>query len=49
MTVSYIEHLNYLIIGLASDPRRTARVIRLGRETMGINDRVKTVFEGLGI
>ncbi|MDA8091229.1 MAG: AAA family ATPase [Nitrospiraceae bacterium] len=46
---AYIEHLNYLILGLTEDPRRTARVIRLGRETMGINDRVKTVFEGLGI
>ncbi len=46
---AYIEHLNYLILGLTEDPRLTARVIRLGRETMGINDRVKTVFEGLGI
>ena len=46
---AYIEHLNYLILGLTEDPRLTARVVLIGRETMGINDRVKTVFEGLGI
>ncbi len=46
---SYMEHLNYLILGLADDPRLTARVIRLGRGTMGIRERAKTVIGGLGL
>ncbi len=46
---AYIEHLNYLVMGLAGDPRLGAKVIRLGRDTVEINERVRAVIEGLGI
>ncbi len=46
---AYMEHLNYLILGLAADPRLTAAVIRLARGTVEMNERVRAVVEGLGL
>ena len=46
---AYIEHLNYLVLGLAADPRLKARVIRIGRGMVDINERVAAVAEGLGL
>ncbi len=45
---AYMEHLNYLVLGLASDERLKARVIRLGPGATGIEERVKKVLEGFG-
>ncbi len=46
---AYIEHLNYLVLGLTADPRLNVTVIRLGRETVDMNERVAAVARELGL
>ncbi|MDA8171584.1 MAG: AAA family ATPase [Nitrospiraceae bacterium] len=46
---AYMEHLNYLVLGLASDRRLKARTICLGHGATGIEERVRTVLEALGL
>ena len=45
---AYMEHLDYLILGLAGDERLKARVVRLGRGVASVPERVRAVFEGIG-
>ena len=47
LNLAYMEHLNYLMLGLAGDERLTARVVRLGRGAASVEERVKEVLEGL--
>ncbi|MDA8088045.1 MAG: hypothetical protein M0Z75_15265, partial [Nitrospiraceae bacterium] len=46
---AYMEHLNYLIIGLASDRRLKARMICLEHGPAAVEERVRTVLERLGL
>ena len=46
---AYMEHLNYLILGLTADPRLGAVVVRLERGTIAMDERARAVARGLGI
>lgn len=44
---AYMEHLNYLVIGLANDQRLKTRLVCLDHGETGIEERINTVLEAL--
>lgn len=43
----YLEHLNFLIMGLCNDERVRASVLRLPRDLKSIDDRVKAILNAI--
>jgi hypothetical protein len=43
----YLEHLNYLILGLCNDDRIQSRFVFLGRNVTGIEDRIALILNEL--